>query len=40
MTGITFMAMDLSAKRMEVLKEMIPKASRIALLSNPEHRES
>ena len=37
MTGITFMAMDLSAKRVEVLKEMIPKASRIALLSNPEH---
>jgi putative ABC transport system substrate-binding protein len=37
MTGITFMAMELSAKRIEVLKEMIPKASRIALLSNPEH---
>lgn len=37
MTGITFMAMDLAAKRVEVLKEMIPKASRIALLSNPEH---
>jgi len=37
MTGITFMAMELSAKRVEVLKEMIPKASRVALLSNPEH---
>ena len=37
MTGITFMATELSAKRVEVLKEMIPKASRIALLSNPEH---
>jgi putative ABC transport system substrate-binding protein len=37
MTGITFMAMELSAKRMEVLKEMVPKATRIALLSNPEH---
>jgi putative tryptophan/tyrosine transport system substrate-binding protein len=37
MTGITFMAMELSAKRIEVLKELIPKASRIALLSNPEH---
>ena len=37
MTGITFMAMELSAKRVEVLKELIPKASRIALLSNPEH---
>jgi putative ABC transport system substrate-binding protein len=37
MTGITFMAMELSAKRIEVLKELIPSASRIALLSNPEH---
>jgi ABC-type uncharacterized transport system substrate-binding protein len=37
MTGITFMALELSAKRVEVLKELIPRASRIALLSNPEH---
>ena len=37
MTGITFMAMELSAKRVEVLKELVPKAARIALLSNPEH---
>lgn len=37
MTGITFMAMELSAKRVEVLKELLPKATRIALLSNPEH---
>lgn len=37
MTGLTFMAMELSAKRVEVLKELIPKASRLALLSNPEH---
>ena len=37
MTGITFMAMELSAKRVEVLKEVVPKASRLALLSNPEH---
>lgn len=37
MTGITFMAMELSAKRIEVLKELVPKARRIALLSNPEH---
>ena len=33
MTGITFLSMELSAKRVEVLKEVIPKASRIALLS-------
>jgi putative tryptophan/tyrosine transport system substrate-binding protein len=37
MTGITFMAMELSAKRVEILKELVPKAARIALLSNPEH---
>jgi putative ABC transport system substrate-binding protein len=37
MTGITFMAMELSAKRIEVLKDIVPKATRIALLSNPEH---
>lgn len=37
MTGITFLSMELSAKRVEVLKEVVPNASRIALLSNPEH---
>jgi putative ABC transport system substrate-binding protein len=37
MTGITFMALELSAKRVDVLKELIPRASKIALLSNPEH---
>ncbi|HEX3175718.1 MAG TPA: ABC transporter substrate-binding protein [Methylomirabilota bacterium] len=37
MTGITFMALELSAKRVDVLKELLPRAGRIALLSNPEH---
>lgn len=37
MTGITFMALELSAKRVDVLKELVPRASKIALLSNPEH---
>src|SRR6185295_9969875 len=37
MTGITFMALELSAKRVEVLKELVPPATQIALLSNPEH---
>jgi putative ABC transport system substrate-binding protein len=37
MTGITFMAMELSAKRVEVLKELVPTATRVALISNPEH---
>jgi putative tryptophan/tyrosine transport system substrate-binding protein len=37
MTGITMMALELSAKRVDVLKELVPRATRIALLSNPEH---
>jgi len=37
MTGMTMMAMELCAKRVEVLKELLPGAKRIALLSNPEH---
>ena len=37
MTGVTFMAMELCAKRVEVLKDLLPGAKRIALLSNPEH---
>jgi putative ABC transport system substrate-binding protein len=37
MTGMTFMATELSAKRVEMLKELLPGMKRIALLSNPEH---
>ena len=37
MTGITFMALELSAKRVEVLKELVPQATKMALLTNPEH---
>jgi len=37
MTGMTFMASELCAKRVEMLKELLPGAKRIALLSNPEH---
>ena len=37
MTGMTMMAMELCAKRVELLKELLPGAKRIALLSNPEH---
>jgi putative ABC transport system substrate-binding protein len=37
MTGMTFMATQLCAKRVELLKELLPEAKRIALLSNPEH---
>jgi putative tryptophan/tyrosine transport system substrate-binding protein len=34
-TGITFMGVDLVAKRMELLHEVLPNAKRIALLVNP-----
>jgi ABC-type uncharacterized transport system substrate-binding protein len=34
LTGISDMAVDLAAKRMELLKETVPKASRIAVLWN------
>ncbi len=34
-TGVTTLAGDLSAKRLQLLKEAVPKASRVALLQNP-----
>src|SRR5690242_815934 len=34
-TGITFMGLDLVAKRMELLHEILPNAKRIAVLVNP-----
>lgn len=36
-TGVTFLSRELSAKRMELLKELAPRASRIAILTNPDH---
>src|SRR5262245_10160771 len=36
-TGVSFLALDLAAKRVEILKEAAPAISRIAILSNPEH---
>lgn len=37
MTGLTFMSLELAVKRIELLKELVPKASRLALMTNPEH---
>jgi putative ABC transport system substrate-binding protein len=34
-TGVTFMGVDLVAKRMELLHEILPRAGRIGLLVNP-----
>jgi putative ABC transport system substrate-binding protein len=37
MTGITWLAFELVGKRLEILKEAIPKVSRVAILSSPAH---
>ena len=36
-TGLSFLALDLAAKRVEMLKEVAPAITRVAVLSNPEH---
>lgn len=36
-TGATFMSYEVNGKRLELLKEALPAASRVVLLSNPEH---
>ena len=37
-TGVTSVSSDLAGKRLELLKQLIPKASRIALLHDPNNR--
>jgi putative ABC transport system substrate-binding protein len=37
MTGMTFLAFELVGKRLELLKEVLPKISRVAVLANPAH---
>jgi putative tryptophan/tyrosine transport system substrate-binding protein len=36
-TGLTIMSPDLVAKRLELLKELVPKVSRVGLLRNPDN---
>jgi putative ABC transport system substrate-binding protein len=36
-TGIQLLALELVGKRMEILKELVPGASRVGVLSNPNH---
>ena len=36
LTGLSFMSPDLSAKRLELLRETVPKATRVAALWNPD----
>jgi putative ABC transport system substrate-binding protein len=37
MTGLTFMAIEMNGKRLELLREIIPELRRIAIIGNPEH---
>jgi len=37
MTGISFLALDLVGKRIELLKEALPAAKRIAIVAQPQH---
>jgi len=37
MTGITFLAFELVGKRLEILKEAVPRVSRVAVLASPAH---
>jgi putative ABC transport system substrate-binding protein len=37
MTGLTFMAPELKAKRLELLRDIVPTLRRVAIIANPEH---
>jgi putative ABC transport system substrate-binding protein len=37
LTGITFLTLELAGKRVELLKEAVPRTSRLAILFNPLH---
>jgi putative ABC transport system substrate-binding protein len=40
MTGVTFISSELAGKRLELLKEILPRATRVAVLWNPTHVDS
>src|SRR5262245_31917399 len=39
LTGISFVASELTAKRMELLRELVPRTNRVAVLVNPTNAE-
>jgi ABC-type uncharacterized transport system substrate-binding protein len=38
LTGVQYLTLDLTGKRLEILKEMLPKLSRIVTVYNPDNR--
>jgi ABC-type uncharacterized transport system substrate-binding protein len=36
-SGVSFLALELSAKRVELLREIAPRAARVAVITNPDH---
>lgn len=39
-TGVTFLSDELAAKRLEILKEAVPRTSRVGFLWNPDHADN
>jgi putative ABC transport system substrate-binding protein len=37
LTGVSFLALELAGKRLELLREVLPRLSRVAILANQEH---
>jgi len=37
MTGLTFMAAELNAKRLQILRDVVPGLQRVAIIGNPDH---
>jgi putative ABC transport system substrate-binding protein len=37
LTGVTFLALELVGKRLELLRELLPRLSRVAVVANQEH---
>ena len=36
-TGVSYMTLELVGKRMELVKEVLPKANKVAVIANPQH---